>query len=122
MLGVELSFTWWVIFFELFVLLAAFAHLLGKILNLFSSPGRSMPFALLVCVHTAHKLSRMEVYYSKVIKYQIFTYLSCTTSVSTVSPIQCPKDPQIVHLQELVLASCLSEHLQFPASWQLLQH
>ena len=29
-LGVELSFTWWVIFFELFVLLAAFAHLIGK--------------------------------------------------------------------------------------------
>lgn len=29
-LGVELSFTWWVIFFELFVLLAALAHLIGK--------------------------------------------------------------------------------------------
>lgn len=29
-LGIELSFTWWVIFFELFVLLAAFAHLIGE--------------------------------------------------------------------------------------------
>lgn len=26
----ELSFTWWVIFFELFVLLAAFAHVIGE--------------------------------------------------------------------------------------------
>lgn len=28
-LGVELDFTWWVIFFELFVLLAALAHIIG---------------------------------------------------------------------------------------------
>lgn len=36
-MGVELSFTWWVIFFELFVLLAAFAHVIGESVPDFSN-------------------------------------------------------------------------------------
>ena len=32
-LGQELSFTWWVVLFELFVLLAAIIHLTGRILQ-----------------------------------------------------------------------------------------